>query len=290
MFFFNFDNKKQNVYDYSDVSEAIRDIIRSMMDKVMDRVLIDDPFLSEKFHAEKPLYAALVPDEIFKGSHFERRFVTPFGNAWEKLAMAVGNVHHGGCTKGTTIQGNIRQERLRRIQEVLNNLEHSTKTKAKVKPDWAKELDYILEGGGELIPVSVTCDILIDSKLTGETYAFELKGPLPNSDQTKVSKEKMLKLLSMDGSPIAKAYYALPYNPYGTRENYGWSFPQRWFNMNEDPCVLMGDELWDFIGGNGTYQNFITEVNKLGVGYKERIYREFLGMEPPEGYEQDTLR
>ena len=28
----------------------------------------------------------------------------------------------------------------------------------------------------------------------GKTYAFELKGPLPNSDQTKVSKEKMFKL------------------------------------------------------------------------------------------------
>lgn len=290
MFFFFFDNKKQNEYDYSDVSEAIRDIIQSMMDRVMDKVLIDDPFLSEKFHSEKPLYAALVPDEIFKGSHFERRFVTPFGNAWEKLAMAVGTVHHGSCTKGTMIQGNIRQERLRRIQEVLNNLEHSTKNKAKVKPDWKKELDYILEGDGELIPVSVTCDILINSKLTGETYAFELKGPLPNSDQTKVSKEKMFKLLSMDGSPVANAYYALPYNPYGTRENYSWSFPQRWFNMNEDPCVLMGDELWDFIGGEGTYMNFITEVNKLGVGYKERIYREFLGMEPPEGYEENILR
>lgn len=36
--------------------------------------------------------------------------------------------------------------------------------------------------------------------------------------------------------------------------------------------------------------NFITEVNKLGVGYKERIYREFLGMEPPEGYEENILR
>jgi hypothetical protein len=29
---------------------------------------------------KKPLYAALVPDEIFKGSDFERRFVTPFGD------------------------------------------------------------------------------------------------------------------------------------------------------------------------------------------------------------------
>jgi hypothetical protein len=231
-----------------------------------------------------------VPDEIFKGSHFERRFVTPFGTAWEKLAMAVGNVHHGKCTKGASVEGTIGKERLRRIQEVLNRLEHGVNGKKKQKPNWDEELAYILAGGGEPIPTSVTCDILINSDLTGETYAFELKGPLPNSDQTKVSKEKMFKLLAMDGTPVQHAYYALPYNPYIKRENYEWSFPGRWFNMKEDSCVLIGEELWDLIGGEGTYQLFISEINKLGAHYKERIYREFLGIEPPEGFDKATLR
>lgn len=44
------------------------------------------------------------------------------------------------------------------------------------------------------------------------------------------------------------------------------------------------------IGGKGTYQFFINEVNKLGKHYKERIYREYLGIEPPEGFDVDTLR
>ena len=66
--------------DNNDIRTAILNVITSMMDKVMDKVLISDPFIVEKHHANKPLYAALVPDEIFKGSHFERRFVTPFGS------------------------------------------------------------------------------------------------------------------------------------------------------------------------------------------------------------------
>ena len=53
---------------------------------------------------------------------------------------------------------------------------------------------------------------------------------------------------------------------------------------------LIGDELWDLIGGEGTYQLFISEINKLGAHYKERIYREFLGIEPPEGFDKATLR
>lgn len=289
-FFFNFDNSKQDTNNYESVTVAICNIVQSLMENVMDKVLVTDPFVAEEHHAKKPLYAALVPDEIFKGAHFERRFVTPFGTAWERLAMAVGNVHHGKCTKGASVEGTIGKERLRRIQEVLNRLEHGVNGKKKQKPNWDEELAYILAGGGEPIPTSVTCDILINSDLTGETYAFELKGPLPNSDQTKVSKEKMFKLLAMDGTPVQHAYYALPYNPYFKRENYEWSFPGRWFNMKEDSCVLIGEELWDLIGGEGTYQLFISEINKLGAHYKERIYREFLGIEPPEGFDKATLR
>lgn len=72
------------------VSDAIKDIIKTLMDRVLEKVLFEDPFIKEKHRSSKPLYAALVPDEIFKGSHFERRFVTPFGGVWEKLAIAAG--------------------------------------------------------------------------------------------------------------------------------------------------------------------------------------------------------
>lgn len=110
---------------------------------------------------------------------------------------------------------------------------------------------------------------------------FELKAPLPNSDQTKVSKEKLLKLYAMEPLMVDGAYYALPYNPYGKREDYNWSFPARWFNMHDDRVVLIGDEFWNKIGGDGTYRALIDAVNELGPGYRDRIYREFLGIEPP---------
>lgn len=273
------------------VTQAILDVIKSMMDRVMERVLITNPFIVEEHHANKPLYAALVPDEIFKGSHFERRFVTPFGSVWEKLAVQVALAHHGHCLQGASVEGTVGDESLRRIQEVLNKLEHGVDGKKKLKPDWNKELAYIKAGGGKPIPVSVTCDILIQSELTQKTYAFELKAPLPNSDQTKVSKEKMFKLLAMNEHKVDNAYYALVYNPYGKRrEDYAWSFPKRWFDMINDPSVLIGEEFWNLIGGNGTYKSFIREINKLGVSYKERIYREFLGIEPHVGFDKKTLK
>lgn len=265
---------------------AIQAVIKEMMDRVMSKVLVIDPFLTDKHRSMKPLYAALVPDEIFKGSHFERRFVTPFGKVWEKLATVAAQEGLGHGETARAISGNVSQERLRRISVVLNRLEHvdqqaKSRGEMRIRPDWKTELEYILEGKGAPIPVTVICDVFATDTKRNLNFAFELKAPLPNSDQTKVSKEKILKLYSMEPRQVAGAYYALPYNPYGKRADYAWSFPARWFNMREDEVVLIGDEFWETIGGVGTYQAFIHAVNEIGMGYQERIYREFLGVEPP---------
>jgi len=274
--------------DSARMKTAIQSVIQSMMDRVMNKVLVEDPFVTEHHHAARPLYAALVPDEIFKGSHFERRFVTPFGNVWEALAVVAATEGMGLADKGTAIRGNVAEKRLRRIPEVLNALEHATGGNRK-SPDWDKELAYVLKGKGQPIPVTVVCDVFAKDTKTGRKYAFELKAPLPNSDQTKVSKEKLLKLYCMDPPQIDEAYYALPYNPYGRKEDYKWSFPMRWFNMRSDRVVLIGDEFWNKIGGQGTYQTFIAAINEIGPRYRERIYREFLGIEPPAGSTEPTL-
>lgn len=273
--------------DSARIKEAIQSVIESMMDRVMHKVLVEDPFIEENHRAKRPLYAALVPDEIFKGSHFERRFVTPFGSAWEKLAIVAANEGLGFGVKGHAITGTVNAERLRRIQEILNRLEHAEKGHERVRPDWQAELAYVLAGESDKrLPTTVISDVYVEDRRTKKIkkYAFELKAPLPNSDQTKVSKEKMLKLHSMEPLQVDSAYYALPYNPYGKREDYSWSFPARWFNMKEDEVVLIGDEFWEKIGGVGTYQAFITAVNEIGPKYKETIYREFLGIEPPEDH------
>jgi hypothetical protein len=272
------------------INAAIRSVVSNLMDRVMSKVTIDDPFIKEDHRLKKPLYAALVPDEIFKGSHFERRFTTPFGGVWEKLAVVVAKEFHGHCEMSHKISGVVGKESLRRIQETLARLEHPEKNSSRTKPDWASEMAYIRSGGGSPIPVDVVCDIYIKSKETGLRYAFELKAPLPNSDQTKVSKEKMFKLLAMTPPCVDHAFYALPYNPYGRKDAYAWSFPARWFNMREDEAVLIGGEFWDLIGGKGTYANFIREVNQLGREYRERIYTEYLGIAIPADFDDNVLR
>lgn len=260
------------------------------MDSVMNKVLVTDPFIPEEHHAKKPLYAALVPDEIFKGSHFERRFVTPFGSAWERLAHIVASSHLGKASLQASVEGNILDERLKRIQEILNAEDHATKGQKKRKPNWDDDLAYVLKGGGEPIPTTVICDLLAEDIKNHKKYAFELKAPLPNSDQAKVSKEKMLKLMAMENRPVEQAYFALVYNPYGKKSDYAWSYPKKWFDISTDKSILIGDELWEFLGGEGTYQNFINEINSLGSKYKELIYRDYLHIIPVEEVVNNNLK
>ncbi len=269
---------------------SIQAEIAALMDRVMDRVLNTDPFVVEKHRANRPLYAALVPDEIFKGSHFERRFVTPFGGVWEDIAVIATQHGLGSGQKQKMISGLVKKGRLDRIAETLNKLEHKQKGGSRIKPNWDKELSYILKGTGENIPTQVNCDLFVTDTKNNSNYAFEIKAPLPNSDQTKVSKEKILKLYAMHPCQIDDAYYALPYNPYGKRQDYDWSYPARWFDMKKDNVVLIGDEFWEKIGGKGTYQAFICAVNEIGEKYRERIYREYLGIAPPEYSDFSGLR
>jgi len=47
------------------ISSAIGGVVSDLMDRVMKKVLVTDPFVRELHHSKKPLYAALVPDEIY---------------------------------------------------------------------------------------------------------------------------------------------------------------------------------------------------------------------------------
>lgn len=282
-------NTSDKAVRQASLRNGIQGVVNAMMERVLNKVLYEDPFLSDKFKAEKPLYAALVPDEIFKGSHFERRFVTPFGSAWEKLAIVAAKHGLGHAEAGYIVHGQIHEERLRRISEVLNRLEHGKTNTGRIKPNWNAELDYINKGRGKQIPISLVCDIHVVAEDTGRKYSFEIKGPLHNSDQAKVSKEKLLKLHAMQPMPVEEAYFALPYNPFGKRSLYTWSHPARWFDMKNDKNVLIGDEFWNKIGGLGTYQTFISSINEIGKVYRDRIYREYLDIEPPEHKQEIQL-
>lgn len=266
----------------NDLKAAVEEVIVAAMDAVLDKVLEQDPFDIEDRRRSSPLHTALMPEEILRGSHFERRFVTPFGGVWEKLAKVIGEKTFGFGANQHMIVGRVRQGCLDRIQRTLDELEHTGPDGKRRVPDWRKELQHVRGGGGRWQDVSVNCDVYVSESSALPGFALELKAPQPNSDQTKVSKEKLLKLYCMQPKQVEQAYFALPYNPYGSREQYSWWPPARWFNMREDSCVLIGDELWEKLGGTKSYEQIVEIANRVGRRYSRRIYEDYLGIPRPE--------
>ncbi len=257
------------------VAAAIKEVISNMMDEVMENVLFKDPFVKEIHHSVKPLYDALVPIEISKGSHFERHFDIIFNDVWTKLVQVIAIEVHGNCTLRQNISGRIGIKSLKRIQQVLCTLDLNTSTQEKVKRDWKTQLEYIKKGGGNLYPIDITCDIFIHNEETNTKYAIELKDHLTNTFEAKASKEKMFKLMAMTPKQVDFAYFALPNNHYGKDEYFKSAFPMKLFNVQNDEPVLIGVEFWELIGGVGTYNHLITELNLIGKNYKKQIKKSF---------------
>ena len=84
----------------------------------------------------------------------------------------------------------------------------------------------------------------------------------------------MLKLSAMEGRECA--YYALPFNPYGTRADYSHPFVRRWFDVQDDHAVLIGAEFWDRLGGDGTWEAMLAIAEHVGSALRDRVLDEYL--------------
>jgi hypothetical protein len=251
--------------------KIVEEILR-VVDKVIEKRTVDEPFSIKEIEKERPFHAALLPEEILKGSKFERSFVTSLGqSAWEEIARIIIEEELGYCKRGQRIEGEIFLEQLKVIQRILDELEHG-----KRKPNWDKEIEEVDKAAyGEKKKIAVVVDVCGESKQL-KRYC-ELKSSKPNSDQSKVSKEKLLKLRAMKKGENYEAFFALPDNPYGTKEAYNWPHPKRWFEMDKSP-VIIGKDFWDHIGGEGTYEELIKLFKQAGKITKPKIRKEYLGL------------
>jgi hypothetical protein len=252
--------------------EAIARFVTRVVERTLRTRVVREPWDAEAERLLRPFAFALVPEEVWKGAKFERSFTTSFGSAWEEMALLVARDEHDHAARGDRYVGTLRQGQLSQIQRILNNLEARDR-----RPDWASEFESVLAATtGDEVTVPVIADLHVWDD-DGSHLFIELKAPKPNSDQTKVSKEKMLKLSAMLGTTCA--YYALPYNPYPSKADYGWSPPKRWFNMSTDEVVLIGAEFWDKVGGPGTWNDLMELLNEVGGALQERIRREYLNLD-----------
>ena len=97
---------------------------------------------------------------------------------------------------------------------------------------------------------------------------FSNKTVKNNIDKTEIAKRNMLLLKAHD--PKYEPYFALYYNPGGEeKKDYNWSMPSKIFDMINDPCVLIGKDYWEIVGGKDTYKDLLKIFKEVGIKTRE---------------------
>jgi len=245
--------------------------IRETMDRFIAEKVDEEDHLTEEYLLEyNPFGARLIPGEVWKGSRLERSFVTRLGQGmYEQIAKIIAEHEIGAFAEnGHEEELQICTFKSDFIEELIDNQRRSA-----LAPNWTDEIDKLnsLNNRATQI-VKVTFDLYTRHQGVERYYSF--KTVKPNIDQTASAKRDMLRVKA--AKPGAEVYFALPYNPAGEGNPYkqaGHHIPYRFFDMENDVCVLIGRELWDHLGGQGTYTALLDVFEETGRPYKERIAR-----------------
>ena len=108
-------------------------------------------------------------------------------------------------------------------------------------------------------------------KRNGQEYYFEIKTVKPNIDVFEKSKTKLLEWIAIKRIPI-NVFLAFPYNPYHPKPYHRFTEVGMMDHPND---FLVGDEYWDFIGGNNTFKDLLNVFDEVGREYKDRLNEKF---------------
>ena len=219
----------------------------------------------EEIREGYPFHRLIFPDEAILAARQERSIVTAMGNSlYPVIAAAVAEDRLLQVETEHAIEGEVNDAACNMIEQIVTELRARRRRGVMGRiPDNEAELDDFLNsrGGGQSLR-SVTADLYVGD-FTGGPLFIELKTPLPNLDIAAESKRKMLYFLAiMDRKGVsgAKAFLGLTYNPYGSRERYGHSYTRKIMDMERE--VLIGPELWEYIGGPGTYWELLDAIGQ----------------------------
>ncbi|HDR7893916.1 MULTISPECIES: TdeIII family type II restriction endonuclease [Bacillus] len=256
--------------------QRIREHLSTVMERLIQKRTVDEPFSEADIERNNPFGYYLVPIEVWKGAKFERSFVTSLGQGiLEQLGKIIAEGTGATAINQYDTVMTINTWRIEKIEEILKS--QRGKGKNQKRPNWDEEVKEILVLENQRFEeITVKSDLYIRRQNGREEY-YSFKTVKPNLDQTETAKRDMLSLKA--GNPDCEPYFALPFNPAGEGNIYrrAHTLPYKLFNMDEDPSVLIGADMWNKIGDcESTYDELIQIFKEVGEVYSYRIRTEYL--------------
>jgi type II restriction enzyme len=198
---------------------------------------------------------------------------TTFGTSiFEPVAVELAKNHFKQAVAQYVVGKTISEGCQKSIQKIMNDLTIGN------NPDKPKEIEELRKSVGkgninELRTVKV--DLFLESK-GGELYLFDLKTAKPNISNFKDFKRTLLEWagIVLTQNPKAKlnTLIAIPYNPYAPQPYERWTLKGMLDLKHE---LKVAEEFWDFLGGEGAYENLLDCFEQVGIEMRDEIDKYF---------------
>ncbi len=224
--------------------------------------------------AVMPFHTRLLGKDRLALYAFIHSLNTNFGTTiFEPVAVSLAssrfNVAKTQVKAGTIISEYAQHE----IQDIMDGL-----TAAKIKPDRKKEVEIIRSvcRKGEIKTVKPTkVDVYLEDK-NGEVYLIDIKTAKPNKGAFKEFKRTLLEwtatVLAENPSAKINTLIAIPYNPYEPKPYSRWTMAGM---LDLDEELKVAEEFWDFLGGEGTYNDLLDCFERVGIELRDEIDKYF---------------
>ena len=252
--------------------------LSDVMERLITRRCDTEPFNEELILTHNPFGARLIPMEVWKGSKFERSFVTTLGQGiFEVIGKYIAEGSGAYAENQHLTNLHVCTWRIERIDTLLSNQRSGSSAPT---PNWTQEVSEMLTlSNDRFIDVPIISDLYVIRPGGIEEFC-SFKTVKPNLDQTEKAKRDMLRLLAGDNN--YQPFFALPYNPAGDGETYkrcGFTFPYKLFDMDNDECVLVGSKLWNKLGDEeNAYEDLLNLFDEVGRKYIPIIKTRYLNI------------
>ena len=216
-----------------------------------------------------PFLARLIQDnEKIATYSFIHSLATTLGmSIYEDVSVIIASETSEEAFRNYGVGGAISKEQKTVIANIVAELRNGNR-EAKIK-DEIKEVLTATAENGEFQKSGNIADFYM--KRNGQEYYFEIKTVKPSIDVFEKSKTKLLEWVARKRLPI-NVFLAFPYNPYYPKPYHRFTEVGM---MNPPNDFLIGNEYWDFIGGNNTFPELLKVFDEVGKYFKDKLDKKF---------------
>jgi type II restriction enzyme len=218
---------------------------------------------------EMPFHYRLIGKDRMALFSFIHSLNTSFGTSiFEPVAQALASERFAKASTQHIIGNAIYDNSQRAISEILDSLRAGNSD-----PNKLAEIEAIRKSlSGTTHSVKPTkVDLYLEDN-NGAKWLFDIKSPKPNKGEFQGFKRTLLEwvaiALSSDDKHEVHSLIAFPYNPYAPQPYERWTM-KGLFDLKHE--IMVAEEFWDFLGGEGTYEELLDCFARVGDDMRGEI-------------------